>query len=247
MHYFVSRLAAVIIALGTSTAQGVVVFQESFEGTPHYTVQNGGSLDSANGDRFFATLPGPRLTLGYAISNIDGVKYFAARDLDGFGTTGPHTLTFATQDVSAYQHLSVVIALSAHAGGLFESDDAIVLEYSGDGGAHYTQLDRFTGNHGADLFNGSHFLSQSLVDYSYALPDLTQLSFRITADAFLANDEIAAFDNFRILGDVRPAALAIAAVEEPSSLILVQAGMVGGAVLNKLRRRRHRAMAAGAA
>lgn len=247
MHYFVSRLTAVIIALGIPAAQGVVVFQESFEGAPHYSVQNGGYLDSANGDRFFTTLPGIRLTPGYTISNIDGAKYFAARDLDGFGTTGPHTVTFATQDVSAYQHLSVVIALSAHAGGLFEPEDAILMEYSSDGGAHYTELDRFTGKiRGADLSNGSSFLTQNLVDYSYALPDLTQLSFRITTDAFLANDEIVAFDNFRILGDVRPAALAIAVVEEPSSLILVQAGMVGGAVLNRLRRARRRAMAAGA-
>jgi len=39
---------------------------------------------------------------------------------------------------------------------------------------------------GADLSNGSSFLTQSLVDYSYALSDLTQLSFRITTDAFLA-------------------------------------------------------------
>jgi len=247
MHYFISRLAAVIMALGIPAAQGVVVFQESFEGAPHYSVQNGGYLDSANGDRFFTTLPGPGLTLGYAISNIDGAKYFAARDLDGFGTTGPHTVTFATQDVSAYQHLSVVIALSARAGGLFDTDDAIIMEYSSDGGAHYTELDRFTGNKpSADLSNGSSVLTQSLVDYSYALPDLTQLNFRITADAFLANDEIVAFDNFRLLGDVRPAALAIAAVDEPSSLILLQAGLVSGAVLNKLRRARRRTVAAGA-
>ena len=137
--------------------------------------------------------------------------------------------------------------MSARAGGVFETDDAVFMEYSSDGGAHYTELDRFSGKRlGADLSNGSSFLTQSLVDYSYALPDLTQLSFRITADAFLANDEIVAFDNFRILGDVRPAALAIAAVDEPSSLILLQAGLVGGAVLNKLRRARRRAMAAGA-
>ena len=59
MHYFISRLAAVIMALGIPAAQGVVVFQESFEGTPHYSVQNGGYLDSANSDRFFTTLPKP--------------------------------------------------------------------------------------------------------------------------------------------------------------------------------------------
>src|SRR3569832_1334039 len=111
MHLLRYSLAVLVMSCAVHAAHGQVIFQESFEGSNAYTVTNGGFDTASNG--FFTTLPQSRLTLGYSLSSVDGGSYFGARNLDGFATATPHRITFSTQDVSAYQNLSLVVALSA--------------------------------------------------------------------------------------------------------------------------------------
>ena len=229
-----------IIALGisclASAAHGALLFQESFEGASQYTVQNGGYQDSTN-DRFFAALPLSSITLGYDLRNIHGAGYFAARDLDGYGSSAtPHRLIFATQDVAAYSKLSLDIALSAN--GDFEADDALVLEYSVDGGLSYQQLDRFAGGAPGLLTNGANALTQSLVDYSYdILMDPRTFTFRVSADKFIANNEIVALDNVRLYGELRPRLTAT--VPEPATAALLGLGALIAGLLSRRRLPRH--------
>src|SRR3569623_1155164 len=224
MHLLRYSLAVLGMSCAVHTAHGQVIFQESFEGSNAYTVTNGGFDTASNG--FFTTLPQSRLTLGYSLSSVDGGSYFGARNLDGFATATPHRITFSTQDVSAYQNLSLVVALSAPGGNRFEGNDAVTLEYSLDGGGHFTLLDHFVGRTGGgNLSNGLRELTAAFVDYSYAIPNgATQFAFRLTADNCSAADEAGAFDNVRILGDARAAVLAVA---EPDTLWLGGLGLLG--------------------
>ena len=214
----------VTLVFAAHGAQAALIFQESFEGGGAYSVENGG-FNPAFDTRFFTTLPQGGLTLGYTPADIDGGAYFGGRDLNGFTSGTPHRITFDSVDVTAYENLVLSIALSARGGDRFEGGDIVTLEYSIDGGASFTLLDRFTGQTGgAVLSNGSAALTESFVDYSYALPgNPAQLVFRIGADDFIAADEAVAFDNFRVFGDARAVQ---ATVAEPASLALLAAGLL---------------------
>lgn len=218
-------LAMLIFA--AHTVQGGIIFQESFEGTSGYTVENGG-FNPAFNTRFFTVLPQGTQTLGYLPGNIHGAAYFGGRDLNGFISGTPHRVTFSAMDVTAYENLSVALALSARSGNIFEAEDIIILEYSPDGGSHFLELDRFFGKTGGTvLSNGSGTLIESLTDYSYVIPGVvTQLVFRITTDTFIDSNEAFAFDNIRYLGDLRVTPPPVSGVPEPAGLLLLAGGLL---------------------
>lgn len=228
--------AASVCCLAHSV-HGTVIFQESFESGHNYSVENGGA--NAAGTSFFTALPQSTLSLGYSVSNIDGSGYFGARDLDGIGSPTPHLIHFNMQDVIAYEHLSVAIALSARGGSnRFEGGDTLTIEYSPDGGVNFFELDRFTGaTNGAPLSGGSGVLVPGFTDYSYAVPDgAILLAIRLTAVGFSASDESLAFDNLRIVGDRR--VNSALAVSEPGSLFLAGLGALASRGLRRYRRGR---------
>lgn len=237
MHLVQRSLMAIGLSFFVPAATANVIFQESFEGSPAYTVENGGSNGSSS---FFTVLSTSMstLSLGYTVANIHGSSYFGARDLNGFGSTTPHRITFTTQDVAAYQNVSVAIALSARDGNnRFEAHDVITFEYSIDGGARYTPLGRFTGNiGGSPLSNGSASLLPAFADFVYAVPEgVSLLTLRLTADTFADSDEAVAFDNIRILGDKRQVRASAVAVPEPTNLFLAGLLMLGGHLLRRQR------------
>ena len=201
----------------TQPANAALVFQESFEGSGQYSVENGGQQGQ---DNFFAVTDGT-LDLGYSPSGGDGAHYFGGRDLNGFGSAAPHRLTFDPVDLGGYTDITLALSLSAVERPIYESGDKITLEYSSNGGTTFLTLDQFSGaSGGALLSNGMQTLGETFTDISYLIPDpIDTLIFRIQADTFLASNEAVAFDNFRIEGT-------LASVPAPATGLLVALGLV---------------------
>ncbi len=203
--------------LACQPASALLIFQESFEGSNQYSVENGGQSGS---DNFFAVVSNTSLNPGYTPAAVDGSNYFGGRDLNGFSSSAPHRVTFDEVDLRGYRDLSLSIALSAAASDIYEAGDSITLDFSSDGGNSFTVLDKFSGaTGGARLSNGTDILGETLFDVSYLLPDtLSSLVFRLQIDTFLAGNEVALFDNFRVEG--------IAAAPEPKSVVLLGLGLI---------------------
>ena len=201
----------------TQSANAALIFQESFEGGAQYSVENGGQQGQ---DNFFAVTDGA-LDLGYSPGGGDGAHYFGGRDLNGFGSAAPHRLTFDPVDLGGYTDITLALSLSAVGRPIYESGDAVTLEYSSDGGATFLTLDQFSGaSGGALLSNGAQTLGETFTDVGYLIPDpIDTLIFRIQADTFLAGNEAVAFDNFRIEGTR-------ASVPAPATALLVGLGLL---------------------
>lgn len=216
------RLGLIGMMSLAQAAHGGLIFQEGFEGpAARYNVERGGIVDNTH---FFTTLPQGSLSLGFTPGNVEGSRYFGGRDLDGVGTGAAHRITFDTVDTSAYRNLSITIALAAARNG-YEDDDRILLEYSLDSGASYRTLDLFAGDRGAPLANAAGAaLGNAFIDFSYSVPDAAQLTFRLSADHFVAIPESFAVDNVRISGDPLPTGTAL---PEPGTLLLVGIGLAG--------------------
>ncbi len=219
------KISAVLFSylLGTASlftatsASALLIFQESFEGSNRYSVENGGQ----NGvDNFFAIVSDSSLDPGYTPTAIDGNRYFGGRDLNGFGSSAPHRVTFDEVDLRGYRDITLTIALSAVASDIYEAGDRLTLDYSSDSGNSFTLLDQFSGaTGGAQLSNGTYSLGETLLDISYLLPNtFDNLIFRIQIDTFLAGNEAALFDNFRIEG--------AASVPEPETILLFGLGLI---------------------
>ncbi len=224
-HAVLSCLFGIGCLLSSGPASAIPIFQESFEGSNRYSVENGGQSGS---DNFFAVVTGSALDPGYTPTGVDGNSYFGGRDLNGFSSAAPHRVTFDEVDLRSYSDITLTIALSAVERDIYEAGDGIRLDYSSDGGNSFTLLDLFSGAAGgARLSNGSDTLGEAFADFSYLLPDtLDSLILRIQADTFLAGNEAALFDNIRIEGS--------AVVPEPESLLLLGTGLM---VLRLLPRR----------
>ncbi len=217
---FTRRFSTFIaLAFLATSAQALLLHQESFEDPARALFSVEGGAGSTATDFFAVTGPGLPFIPGFSVEGVDGERFFAGRDLNGFGATAPHRVVFDPVDVSGFTGLQLTVALAAVARPIYERADALVLEYSGDGGHTFFTLDRFSGARGGALLsNGVATLGATLTDFSYALPEIDgDLVVRIGAESFLTGNEAFAFDDLRLFG--------VAKVEEPATWLLLAAGV----------------------
>ncbi len=193
-------------------------FTESFETDGEGITYNSNTFnDDPDCNFFFRTNTQPTCHAD-AMSGVDGSFYWAAEDVEG-GSNGPVDafVELAPLVVTGFSSLqiSVLLGVSNNSGGTrFETDDAISIQYSMDGGA-WTTVGEFFGD--GDGFSGGHmrqdadlngqadpagtFLTSTMQDFTFSIPVTgNNLKVRIRLDQLGGSEEIT-FDNIRITGD----------------------------------------------
>lgn len=219
---------ASIAALGLASAQGAIVFSESFEtdgqGTRYTASQpfNDGSSDHWN-----RTDGSDISNVTSAYSGFDGSFFWAAEDVDDNGGNGndEQTLLFSGIDISGFTDLAFSGLFGAgneNAAGssAYDAADYVKVTYSIDGGTD-TNLIWFSYLDNGDAFNepigldtdfdgvaDSTLLSSALASFSANIAGTgssLDLSIAVYMDA--ASEEIA-FDNLQITGVPEPSTYA---------------------------------------
>ena len=128
LSLFAALMVCAIQSFGQTT-----VFSESFETSGEGSRYNS-NLGGVCSD-FFDRVSSTPTCFGGSITGVDGSSFFAGEDVDnGTSGGGPGTVTFVSHSISGLSNLQLSFKFGTPRAG-YEIDDAILVQYSIDGGA----------------------------------------------------------------------------------------------------------------